>query len=72
MPHRLRMIAAALGGFVTIAAVVVGAFALSDRVTDEALERVPLLRGTSTPVATSTRSAAIATPSGPPRRRLMS
>jgi hypothetical protein len=47
---------------VTITAVVVGALALSDRVADEAFERVPLPRNTSTPFATSTRTAAVTTP----------
>jgi hypothetical protein len=49
---RLRRAAIALGALVVVTSVVLGVFMISDRVADEAIERVPLPRTTATPVAT--------------------
>ena len=53
MRNRLLLAGAALGALAVIAFVVVGAFALSDRIADEAIERAPIPRTTSTPVPTA-------------------
>ena len=53
MRNRLLLAGAVLGVLAVVAFVVVGAFALSDRIADEAIERAPIPRTTSTPVPTA-------------------